>query len=110
MYIMEKIKDLLTEEIQYCREILEKFSDLLVRSEGRVDNINRMIGNLIEHTRIINDRMLACNEVIKREQDMNKMLIETIQRKDEQIEYMQKIIDKCICQDRNNNQNNFHMN
>lgn len=66
---MEEIKKLLKEEIKYRKVLLEKASSLIIRSEDRVDNCNKMIGNLTEQNRLMHERLQACNEVVKREQE-----------------------------------------
>lgn len=96
-----------TEEL--INELIEKFGDLLVRSELRVDNINKMITNLIEQNRMIHERLQACNDIVKREQETTHHLLDVINQKDTRINYLESVLDRYINIERNNNQNNFNM-
>lgn len=94
-------------ENEYREQLLEKYDRMLIRSEQRVDNINHMIGNLIEQNRMIHERLQACNEVVKSEQETTKHLLDIIGKKDERIDYLEKVLDRYINHNSINNQNNF---
>lgn len=107
---MEDIKKLLKEEIKYRRQLLENCSTLIQRSEERVNNINNMIGNLIEQNRFMGERLQACNDTVKREQEQNTRLLDIIEKKDERIAYLESLLDHIfIKNDVPVTQNNFHM-
>ena len=73
------------QEQAYRSDLLVKYADILCRSDARVDNVNRMIGNLIKLAE--QSTMLLAN--LTREQEHVSSLIAELENKQRHIDHLE---------------------
>ena len=100
-------------EMEYRKKLLDKYSMILTRSEGRIDNINHMVGDLIDMSR-------TCTERVSKEQDNVALLITQLGEKDNMIAQLENqlqterdrydaLVEKYIINNSKINENNFNL-
>lgn len=75
------------QEQAYRSDLLVKYADILCRSDARVDNVNRMIGNLIKLAE--QSTMLLAN--LTKEQEQVASLISELRDKQRHIDHLEQM-------------------
>lgn len=117
---LNQLADLCKKEFEYRDTLLEKYTDLLTRSEGRVDNINHMIADLITMHKDCGKRVDELTASLTTEQANTSQLIDICNRKDERIHVLEEqiqrererydaLLERYIVNNSKCNENNFHL-
>lgn len=83
--ILTQLLTLVTEDREYRSELLVKYADILTRSECRVEQVNKMIGDLVK----LETQLSLLFSNLAKEQDHVASLIQELANKQRHIDHLE---------------------